>query len=194
MYAAMVSSMDDQVGRILDDLETRRLLDNTMIWFISDNGGYSESYFGHADNGPLRGEKATLWEGGIRIPAMVCWTGHISPRQVMDQPMCNTDILPTIAGLVGMDEQIVDLPVDGLDMREALFSGASVDRTIFWKYRNQSALRQGSWKMRNGSQLYNLEDDIGEQYDVAASHPEVLSRLNALYKVLDNGVGSYSCD
>src|SRR5690606_27697251 len=94
MYAAMVSNLDDNVGKLMKKLKEEGLEENTMVWFISDNGGSSESLHAHASNGGLRGEKGTLREGGIRVPALVSWKGSIKAGQVLRTPVCNTDIVP----------------------------------------------------------------------------------------------------
>ena len=189
-YAAMVASLDDQVGVLLDKLEKDNLLKNTMIWFISDNGGYSETYYGHASNGGLRGEKATLWEGGIRVPALVMWKGRIRPGQTVDSPVCNVDILPTLASIIGFKDQLRPEFVDGLDLSNLLFKGKKLSRSLFWKYSNQTALRRNDWKLVNGQELYNLHDDRNETTDLSASHPRLVRRLKKEYERVANEVGN----
>lgn len=93
-YAAMVASMDDNIARIFDKLRELQALNNTIICFISDNGGYSEKYYAYANNDEFRGEKGILWEGGIKIPAFLLWGGKIFSGQ--DTPLCNLDVLPTL--------------------------------------------------------------------------------------------------
>lgn len=176
-YAAMVASLDDQVGVLLDKLEKDDLLENTMIWFISDNGGYSETYYGHASNGGLRGEKATLWEGGIRVPALVMWQGRIRPGQTVGSPVCNVDILPTLASITGFKDQLRSELVDGLNLSSLLFKNKKFSRSIFWKYGTQTALRHDDWKLVDGRELYNLRDDRNETTDLSASHPRLVRQL-----------------
>ena len=132
----MVASLDDNVGRILDELKTAGLYDDTMIWFISDNGGYSSSYYGHADNGPLRGQKGKLWEGGIRIPAMMCWkNGPVGPGVVSSQPCCNIDLVPTLGAITGYAAyQLCGRPIDGIDISSVLLDNGTIARDLFWKY------------------------------------------------------------
>ena len=184
-YSAMVASLDDNVGRVLDKLEEAGLSDNTMIWFISDNGGYAESYHGHASNGVLRGEKATLWEGGIRIPAMVCWPGTIQPNQVISQPVCNIDIVPTLGAITGYADTLAHLPVDGINLRPVLVDQKTIERDIFWKYRDQRAFRRGDWKLHNADELYNLASDISEKINVADQHPDKLKELQQAFAQTD---------
>ncbi len=172
LYSAMVASLDDNVGRLWEKLEKANLLENTIIWFVSDNGGYSETYYGHASNGPLRGEKATLWEGGIRVPAMVCWPSSIEPNQVVDQPVCNIDIVPTLGAISNFSDSLRKLPIDGVDISPVLFDEGTVERNIFWRYKDETAFRRGNWKLRNADELYDLSSDIGEKNNVANAHPE----------------------
>ncbi|WP_373511875.1 sulfatase-like hydrolase/transferase [Persicitalea sp.] len=176
-YTAMVASLDDQVGVLLDKLEKDDLLENTIIWFISDNGGYSESYYGHASNGGLRGEKATLWEGGIRVPALMMWKSRVQPNQTVDSPICNVDLLPTLASIIGFKDQLRPTLVDGLDIGSVLFKGKKLSRSIFWQYGNQTALRHDDWKLVDGKELYNLREDRNETTDVAESHPKLVRQL-----------------
>ncbi len=187
-YSAMVSSLDDQVGRILEKLQTAGMMENTIIWFISDNGGYSESYFGHADNGGLRGEKTTLWEGGIRVPAMVLWKNKIKPNQVIETPICNTDIVPTLAAIIGFKNKLSPSVIDGQDISDVLFHGKSMERSIYWNYKKQSALRMGDWKLRDNKALFNLKDDKFETTDLAKSNPDMLKKLQTEFAKIDQRV------
>ncbi len=121
VYAAMVASLDNNIGKLLNKLEKDGLLENTMIWFISDNGGYSQTQQKHASNGALRGEKASLYEGGIRVPAMVCWKGKIKSNQVITTPVCNVDLLPTICSVLKIKKSVPSSVVDGKDISELIF-------------------------------------------------------------------------
>ena len=181
-YSAMVASLDDQVGRVLDQLEKAGVADRTLVWFISDNGGYAETYYGHASNGALRGEKASLWEGGIRVPAMVCWPEKIQPHQVVAQPVCNIDVVPTLGAIVGFADTLTRLPIDGIDVSSVLLEQDTLDRDIFWQYADQSAFRRGRWKLRNGNELYDLASDLGEKNNVAATYPERVDELREAYQ------------
>ncbi len=175
-YSAMVSSLDDNVGRLYRKLEESGLLNNTIIWFISDNGGYSESYFGHASNGGLRGQKGTLYEGGIRVPALVNWRGKISPGQVISTPVGNVDLVPTFAALIGFQNSLPPA-IDGKDIRSVLFENKPLQRDLFWKFRDQTALRSGDWKIVGDKELYNLREDRNEKNNVADEFPEKLREL-----------------
>jgi arylsulfatase A-like enzyme len=175
-YSAMVSNMDDNIGRVLDILKETGQMENTIIWFISDNGGYTEQYFGHADNGRLRGEKGQIFEGGIRIPATVCWEGRIGPGQVISQPAVNIDVLPTLLDILSSGHENTNMNFDGISLVPVLMNNVNIERDIFWQYRNQRALRRGDWKLYE-DELYNLKDDIGEQNDLAGTNMEIFNDL-----------------
>jgi arylsulfatase A-like enzyme len=179
VYAAMVASLDDNVGRLIAALQRDHLLESTMIWFISDNGGYAISQHGHASNGGLRGEKATLYEGGIRVPAMVWWQGHIKPGQVIHDPVCNVDLVPTLAAITGVSASLHAATIDGKDISGLLFHHRAVKRDLLWQFGRQSALRSGDWKLVNGVELYNLSTDKYEKTDLASRHPGKVVELRA---------------
>ncbi|SMC59310.1 sulfatase-like hydrolase/transferase [Pedobacter nyackensis] len=175
-YAAMVMCLDHNVGKLMDRLKKEGILENTMIWFISDNGGYSKSYYGHASNGKLRGQKAELWEGGIRVPALLSWPAKVKPGQVVSTPLVNMDIMPTLAGIIGCANNKVH--TDGADIRKVLFNQGDLKRNLYWKYGKQTAVRSGDWKLVNGTELYNLKFDEGETTNVARKYPELVKSLN----------------
>lgn len=184
-FAAMVSSLDNNIGILLNKLEDEGLLGNTILWFISDNGG--PLIYG-ASNGDLRGQKGTLWEGGIRVPAMVFWKGKINANQIIDVPVCNVDLLPTLASIVGFEDVLSGSKIDGIDISRVLFDGESLERDIYWKSGTQSAIRNGDWKLMNGVQLYNLKDDIGEKYDLSSKYPEKVEEFQKRFKEIDSQV------
>ena len=124
VYAAMVDEMDRAIGSILDTLESEGLADNTIVIFMSDNGG--SNYFG-GNNKPLRGQKGQTFEGGIRVPAVVRWPNHLAAGTVLDQTMSYLDLFPTIASATGIQATLPN-PIDGQDMWPALNSGSSVKR------------------------------------------------------------------
>jgi arylsulfatase A len=176
-YAAMVASLDDNVGRLLNWLEEMTLLGNTMIWFISDNGGYSKSYNAHASNGALRGQKGQLWEGGIRVPGMVMWKNKIKPGLVSHSPVCNMDLLPTLAAIIGNTQMLSSSTIDGIDISPVIFEQREPERELYWKFNNQTAFRHGKWKLVNGKELYNLETDAGENQNVADKFQGIVTDL-----------------
>ena len=177
-YSAMVSNLDDNVGKIIAELEKSGKMKNTIIWFMSDNGGYSKSYFGHASNGKLRDEKASLYEGGMRVPSLLCWEGKIKGNQTVSNPCSNMDLVPTLANIIGFDGLIAKKPIDGLDISPIIFHGGKIDRGIYWEYlpTNQFAYRKGNWKIVN-NELYNLSGDIGESEDLAGKYPEKFNEM-----------------
>lgn len=190
-YAAMVANLDDNVGRVLTHLQQRGLYRNTIIWFISDNGGYARTLFGHASNGPLRGQKTELYEGGIRVPGLLCWPAHVRAGQVIRQPVINLDVLPTLATLTGFQADLTDRPLDGIDLSQLLTEGKAPQRTLFWKYNNnQKALRQGDWKWIN-DQLYRLSDDIGEKHNKAAEFPQQAQAMKQTWQQIDQSLSPY---
>ena len=188
VYAAMISNLDDNIGKLLNKLEKNGLLETTMIWFISDNGGYSQTQQKHASNGALRGEKASLYEGGIRVPAMVWWKGKIKTNQVVAAPVCNVDLLPTICSLVKINGSVSSPVIDGKDISEILFKNKAIPRDLYWKFNKQFAIRSGKWKLLNGIELYDMEKDISERVNLASAYPEIVQTLQQKFAAIDNKV------
>jgi arylsulfatase A-like enzyme len=192
-YAAMVASLDDNVGRLMNWLKENKKLDNTIIWFMSDNGGYAVTHQRHASNGNLKGEKAQLWEGGIHVPAMLMWKKKIKGGQLSHSPVCNVDVLPTLAAITGCSESL-SKTIDGVDLVQLLLNQQPLQRSLYWKFNNQTAFRQGDWKLVNGKELYNLKVDAAEKQNVADQYPEIVKQLNEaqLQKEMEikNGLGA----
>ncbi|SHF67717.1 Arylsulfatase A [Mariniphaga anaerophila] len=176
-YSAMVSNLDDNIAKLLDYLEKSNQLDNTIVWFISDNGGYSETNFKHASNGVLKGQKASLNEGGIRIPSALCWGKNIKPGQVISQPAANIDVLPTFLELIKPERAEKVNLADGVSLVPLILGNKSIDRDLFWKYRGNKAYRQGDWKLLD-DKLFNLSDDISEENDLSKVRPDIYKELN----------------
>jgi arylsulfatase A-like enzyme len=177
IYAAMVVELDAAIGRILRVLDETGLAENTWVIFASDNGGDVD--FG-GSNIPLRGEKGTLWEGGIRVPCLMRWPGRIPAGTVIAQPAMVTDLVPTFAALAGVMSG--PHPTDGIDLGPALFHGRSLPRDVFHLRGQESTLRRAQWKYRrtgDTEQLYDLNRDPGETNDVAAQQPAILAELRA---------------
>src|SRR5690606_29710632 len=127
-YAAMIEGLDDSVGELLDFLEKENLAGNTLVIFTSDNGGQ----LGNTNNAPLRGGKGMLYEGGIRVPLIARWPGHVPSGKASDAKLCSIDCLPTFAALAGAK---VPENVDGVDITAPLEGKASPDReTLYWHY------------------------------------------------------------
>ena len=185
-YAAMVSAVDDGVGRLLTTLRELGIEDQTLIFFLSDNGGPESS--NASNNGPLRGGKSDPWEGGIRVPFAAQWPGRLPKGSVYDQPVLSLDIFATIAALAGAPVAPAR-PLDGVNLMPHLTgqkAGAPHEAVYLRKF-DQGAfvVRRGEHKLvipRTGAapQLYNLPADLGETRDLAAEQPELLGELERL--------------
>ena len=182
---AMIESLDKSVGKILSVLKKESLIENTLVIFTSDNGGYirySGGFENISSNGPLRGQKTQVYEGGHRVPTIVSWPGRIKSG-VTNQTSISMDWFPTFAGLAGVS--MPHMQLDGVDLSPLLFDGKSLsDRNLFWRIRGNWAVRSGPWKLTyaNGeSGLYNLDSDIGETTDLSTKHPEKVAGLRAAY-------------
>jgi len=203
VYAAMIYSVDESVGRVLKALEEFKLTENTLVIFSSDNGGvggYVREGLKRAgdvtDNAPLRGGKGMLYEGGIRVPWIFRWPGTISAGKTCEEPIISVDLFPTLLDLAGAERA----RTDGVSVVEVLKSGGKrkIDReAIYWhfpgylgagqdKWRTTpvGVIRAGDWKLMeffedNRVELYNLRDDIGEQSDLAAKWPDRVKKLRS---------------
>lgn len=191
-FAAMVTRMDRDVGRLLDRLEELGVADNTVVFFSSDNGphregGHRPEFFG--SQGGLRGIKRDLYEGGIRVPTIVKWPGRIPAGSVSDVPWAFWDLLPTAAAIAG-----VDAPegTDGVSVLPALEGNAEqLHDYLYWEFviggKFRQAVRAGKWKAVRyagdaATELYDLDADRGETKDLAAKNPERVRKLEALFE------------
>jgi arylsulfatase A-like enzyme len=192
-YAAMVTRLDADVGRVVARLKELGLEGRTVLFFSSDNGphkagGVDPRFFRSA--GPLRGIKGDLYEGGIRVPMIVRWPGRIRAGAVSGQVWAFWDFLPTAAELAGAE---VPAGVDGVSVVPTLLGrgGQRQHDFLYWEFHEvgfQQAARRGAWKAvrpRPGGplELYDLDKDPGETDDVAARHPEVVNKMEAYLKV-----------
>lgn len=189
-FAAMLSAMDDAVGRVLATVRDLGEEENTLVFFIADNGGPTRQTT--SGNGPLRGFKATTYEGGPRVPFLFQWKGHVPAGSTYDLPVMNLDVVPTVMAAVGTPVAAADA-VDGVDLLPHL-TGGKASRphdTMCWRFAGQWAVRSGDWKLvvsRGGSgfpELYDLAADVGEQNDLAAREPERVAELKKLYDAWD---------
>ncbi len=178
---AMVESVDESVGQILAALAKHQLDDNTLVIFSSDNGGYltyAPDFRNISSNGPLRGQKTELWEGGHRVPTIISWPGRIKPG-ISDFTGHSTDLLPTFADLAGVPAEQVS--TDGVSLSSLLFDQEMPEaRMLFWRAHTERAVRQGPWKLwftKSHAELFNLAEDLGEQHNVADRHPDIVQRL-----------------
>jgi len=184
---AMIDALDEGVGRVLAALDERGLTDSTIVFFVSDNGGYRES-----SNGPLRGGKSGLYEGGIRVPFLARWPGRIPAGSVYPEPVMHIDLAPTLLAATGAPSPP---GLDGVDLlpylrgaregapHEALFFGAT-NGTRF-------AVRHGPWKLvheadssrgERTTRLYHLDEDEAERDDRSEAEPAIAGALRARYE------------
>ena len=141
-YGEMVEVMDEGIGKILERLETLKLAENTLVVFVSDNG--AEQNYGH--NGDLRGWKTNLFEGGIRVPGLAWWPGHIAPA-TSDNPVMSFDWMPTFLALARANTPD-GLELDGQNISSLLLEGTPLpDRPLFWRYRKQKVVQDAGWKL-----------------------------------------------
>ena len=177
--------MDDGVGAILKRLREHRLEEDTLVFFLSDNGGPTAELT--SSNRPLRGGKGQLWEGGIRVPFVAQWKGRIPGGQVLHQPVMSLDVLPTAlsAARAGGGS---GRSCDGVDLLPVMTgqNRSAPHETMFWRYSNSVALRKGEWKLvrqtrpndQGGEfELFHLVRDLEERDNLAAGEPAVLAEL-----------------
>jgi uncharacterized sulfatase len=186
-YAAMVEDLDRSVGRLLQRLEQLNLRERTLVLFASDNGGLVRNYLGVGDavttNTPLRDEKGTLYEGGIRVPLIVRWPGVVPKGTESSVPATTADLLPTLCAVAGAS--LPDQPIDGLSLLPLLRqpSARLAREAIYFHYphyhhsRPAGALRMGPWKLieffeDDRLELYQLADDPGETTDLSVRYPD----------------------
>ncbi|NRD20660.1 sulfatase-like hydrolase/transferase [Winogradskyella eckloniae] len=194
-YLANLNCLDDNIGRVLDALNETELDKNTLIVFISDNGG---SPLTGANNAPLTGGKYALWEGGIRVPLAMSWPGHVEAGKIETQYVSATDILPTLTHAAGIT--LTDKNLDGKDLLEPKDN----DRLLVWKWQKTWAVRLGQLKLTNTKEnhwksepsaqyippikddltlkLFNIETDPGERNDLSEKHPDIVEQLENAYK------------
>lgn len=184
-YASMISRLDKDVGRIVSLIDALGLTENTLIIFTSDNGGSRFAWDGFETNGPLRGQKGNVTEGGIRVPFIARWPGKIPAGATSSEVIAFQDMMPTFAEVVNRDSP----PTDGISVLNALFGRQLQVRHkyLYWDYghcrsRYDQAVRLGNWKgIRLGQgakiQLYDLENDVGEEKDLARKYPKIVREI-----------------
>ncbi|HEY9336721.1 MAG TPA: sulfatase-like hydrolase/transferase [Kribbella sp.] len=191
VMAAMISRVDDGVGRIVDVLERTGRLEDTIIFFSSDNGpsaeernwlGGEEIAYAGGSTGGLRGHKGSLFEGGIRVPGIWSWPSTLPAGVTSAEPAMMIDVTPTVLAAGGIP---APADLDGIQ----LFTGDAPERTLTWEYAGQQAVRRGPWKLVTdpvehlggpqtpGTYLYNLGDDPTEIHNLATEQPEILTAL-----------------
>jgi arylsulfatase A-like enzyme len=179
-----MQSMDDAVGAINRKLQQEHLDRRTLIFFLSDNGGHP--FANAARNHPLRGQKSTVFEGGIRVPFFVKWTGHLPAGETYSHPVISLDILPTTLAAAGI-EIPNGLRLDGVNLLPYLMgeNERMPHKTLYWRYGRHRAIRHGRWKLttpaNQPASLYDLSADIAESEDLSSRHPGVVRELTQLY-------------
>lgn len=201
-YAAFISTMDEKIGNLLDKLEELNLKENTIIVFQSDQGfSIEERTFGGGGNaGIYRGSKFSLFEGGIRVPAIISWPGHIPENQVRDQLAANIDWFPTLAEYCRLD--MPKIKIDGKSLVPIINSGEAktLHKTFYWqsggaKDNPQWSVREGDWKLLHnprqarkaeltdkGYFLVNLKEDPSEKRNISSNHPKIKKKLKSKYQ------------
>ena len=196
-YAAMINTMDENVGRLLNTLKDLGLAENTVVIFTSDNGGIRDVSF----QDPLRAGKGSYYEGGIRVPLIIKWPGHIKGGEVSQVPVTQRDLYPTLQTIIKAEKKAEKLDGDDLS---PLFKGKSIpERDLFWHFpiylqayapfvdqardplyrtRPGSVIRSGNWKLHEyfedgGLELYDLSKDVGEAHNVAEQYPDITKKL-----------------
>lgn len=196
-YAAMLSAMDDGIGRTLATLRLQGLEENTLIFLFSDNGGPSTQGMPNgSSNGSLRGEKGTTWEGGIRVPFIISWKGRIPAANVDPRPVIQLDVLPTALAAAGITAQ-PEAQLDGVNLLPYLTGNLSdaPHKALYWRTGGLMAIRKGDWKLVKsynggirddpalltlaGAELFNMRDDRDEKYNLAATNAEKMRELSA---------------
>jgi arylsulfatase A-like enzyme len=205
IYSDAIEELDWSVGRILAVLEELGIDDNTLVIFTSDNGATRDG-----ENHPLRGGKATIWEGGMRVPCVMRWPSRMPAGRVVSEVITCMDLLPTFAGLAG--GTLPEKTIDGHDIAPLLTGEADAaspyEKFFYYRIDQLRAVRSGKWKLhlavdptiegwdgkgRGKAELalYDLESDIGEERNVAAQHPEVVERLKKYAEEARKEIGDW---
>ena len=179
IYTEMIETMDEGIGEILNTLKTMGMEENTIVIFCSDNGAAGN----RGDNGGLRAAKASLYEGGIRVPAIIRYPGKIAEKDTSNATVMSMDLFPTLLDLAG--SKSTGLKLDGISVKNLLFNGEELpDRNLFWSFKNQKAMRKGKWKLvstiledKTTHELFDLETDLSEKNDLSAKHPQLLKEM-----------------
>lgn len=198
-YAAMIAALDHAVGEIVDCVDDQGIRENTLILFLSDHGHSTEerNNFGGGFSGPFRGNKFTLFEGGLRVPCIISWKGKLPENETRNQPTISLDIFPTIAEVCGA--KLPNRKIDGRSLLPLLKSdqAKSTHEVFYWQVGKQWAVREGNWKLLFNAQgdgkqgnakkvpqifLVNLENDPAEEKNLAKENPAIVERLQRLHQ------------
>lgn len=188
-YVAMLSALDDAVGGVLAKVKEKSLDENTLIFFLSDNGGPSPTpgqprQGNGSNNGTLHGKKGQVYEGGVRVPFVVRWTGRLPQGATFDQPVISLDVAPTALAAAGATPSPGDKPFDGVDLLPFLKGDVTTPphETLFWRFGlGNAAVRAGNWKLIKIAdqpvELYDLAADLGETKNLAQANPAKVEEL-----------------
>jgi arylsulfatase A-like enzyme len=192
--AGMITRMDRDIGRVFALLKELGLDEDTLVMFSSDNGPCAaggQDYRFFESQGPLRGIKRDLYDGGIRVPTIARWPGKIDPGAVSEHVSAFWDVLPTFAELAGVEPPA---DIDGISMAPALLGRGDEQKQheyLYWEHKGDQAVRMGDWKgVRNKGgdiELFDLGADIGEKNDLAAGHPDIVARMRDMMKTATTG-------
>jgi arylsulfatase A-like enzyme len=208
MYAAFISTMDEKIGLVLKKLDDLGLTDNTIVVFQSDQGFSRETrtFGGGGSAGNLRGSKYSLFEGGVRVPAIISWKGHIPKNEIRHQFAANIDWFPTLADYCGIT--LPQRKLDGKSLKPVIESAVAQSRhpEFYWqsggtKDNPQWAITEGDWKLlhnpyesekneltADGLMLIDMKTDTAESINAATKHPEIVQRLYSKYRAWINEV------
>jgi arylsulfatase A-like enzyme len=196
-YLALLLGLDDAIGRVLTHLQESGADEDTIVIFVSDNGGSGLApflAFNTGINRPLRGFKGQTLEGGIRVPFFIAWPGKLPAGKTYDHPVITLDLLPTALAAAGGK---APKSLDGVNLLPHLLgeNKAAPHDALYWRFGPQKAIRKGDWslvdfrdfekKTSSGWQLYNLAKDIGQETDLAAKHPDIVRDLSAAWQRWD---------
>src|SRR5262245_7686326 len=197
-YLSLLIGLDDSIGRLTAHLKQSGRDKDTLIFFVSDNGGSGRKpylAYNAAINTPLRDDKGQTLEGGIRVPFFVSWPGHLPAGKIYDQPVITLDILPTATAAARIE---TDKNLDGVNLLPQLTSQSTAPphESLYWRFGPQRAVRRGNWKLvdwrdfaekkNSGWQLYDLSKDIGEEHDLAAAQPQLVAELSKSWHEWDS--------
>ena len=198
-YAAMVESVDDSVGRIMEVLHELHLDEKSLVIFTSDNGGFARA----TQNAPLRANKGSNYEGGLRVPLIIRWPGQTRPGSVTDVPVISNDFYPTLLEATGLPAR-PHQHLDGVSLVPVLTGGTLQRQALYWHYPHYNrhpysfpagAIRKGTWKLiehyeTGKRELFDLSTDIGEQRDLAGTNPERVEQLASELDAWRRSVGA----
>ncbi|MCC9066111.1 sulfatase-like hydrolase/transferase [Flavobacterium piscisymbiosum] len=190
VYFAMISALDDAVGRIRAKVKKEGLEDNTLIIFASDNGGADYTFA--TTNAPLKAGKFSHFEGGVNVPFALSWKGKIKPHTIYKTPVSTLDIFATIAAAIHSDLP-KDRVYDGVDLVSTVNENKEAHKTLYWRSGDAKAIRSGDWKLiisgkTHEEWLYNLANDKSETTDLAQQNPEKVKELHVALKNWEKGL------